>query len=174
MKWLTMFFPSPIYGWALLGVFLLGAAGAGATAWTVRGWQTDAKLFAIQKEREHEKRAQAEAIAKNTNEARAIEQKQRSEITKLEVKVHENANRTNRLLAENRRLARLAGGLRDPSTRCPSVPGATEPAGTAADQATGAQLSDEATEFLLEFAAQCDRAADYAQTCHEYVMKGRP
>lgn len=35
--------------------------------------------------------------------------------------------------------------------------------------AAGTELSAEASEFLLEFAREADRAAEYANTCHRWI-----
>ena len=65
--------------------------------------------------------------------------------------------------------------LRDPgATPCgaalPATPGASgvPPAGP-----TGGELSAAATGFLLDFAANADRAAAYAQACHGWVVRER-
>lgn len=172
MNWLTGLIPSPLYGWVLLGAFALGAAGAGATAWKVRGWQADATINRIKADWQAEKTRQAEAIARSTQEARTAEAKARALANQIEVQHHELSQTTERLLADNRRLARQLGGLRDPGTRpgCTSLSGTAQAAGDTSNPATGAELSEEATEFLLEFAAQADRAADYAWACHEWAV----
>lgn len=87
-----------------------------------------------------------------------------------------------RTLADNRRLTRELGGLRDPGRRssggCPT-PGATEATGSSAGGAAEGELpgaaegllSAEASEFLLEFAAEADRAAEYAQLCYRWANR---
>lgn len=176
MKWLI---PSPIYGWALLAVFVAGGLLSGGTAWTVRGWQADARVFALENAHSKEKIAHLEAINKSTNEARAAEKRERAMISQIEVAAHENAQRTNRILADNRRLARELGGLRDPyAYRCTDLSREAGTPGSLEDRAAKGEfprtpaglLSPEAGEFLLEFAAQCDAAADYAQAGHDYAM----
>lgn len=77
-------------------------------------------------------------------------------------------------LADNRRIARELGGLRDPGRRpsggcaVPSDPNAT---GVAAAGTAEGRLSDEASEVLLEFARQADAAAQYAATCHQWIKQ---
>lgn len=178
MNWikslLPSLIPSPVYGWALLIVFALGAAASGSAAWTVRGWQADAKVNSIERAHADEKRQQAEAITQSTQAARQAEVKARDLANQIEVQHHELSQTTERLLADNRRLARQLGGLRDPGARpgCSGLPGAAQAPGDPANAATGAELSAAATEFLLEFAAEADRAANYAWACHEWAMKG--
>ncbi len=77
-------------------------------------------------------------------------------------------------IARQRERNRQLGRLRDPGrvTACrPAVPASTEPPGSAADGAPGSELSAEATEFLLDFAADADRAAAYAQACHGWIIQ---
>ena len=76
-----------------------------------------------------------------------------------------------------RRRADQLGRLRDPgrSATCgPALSAAAGPAGSAADDAAGNELSEAAAGFLFDLAADADRAAAYAQTCHRWVMQGRP
>lgn len=78
--------------------------------------------------------------------------------------------------ALNKRLASQLGGLRDPGRRrgggCTAAPAAGAPA--PADQGTaGAELSVEASSFLLELARQCDDAASYAQQCHQWAVSAQ-
>ncbi len=105
---------------------------------------------------------------------RAIEAERRHNALsdQLEVKHAENQQALDRVLADNRRLARELGGLRDPGRR--SSCGGSVSTGTAAASepesgAVGTELSVEASEFLLEFARDADRAAEYANTCHRWI-----
>lgn len=90
----------------------------------------------------------------------------------LEVKHEQNQQRLDRALSDNRRLARELGGLRDPGRRpggdCP-VPAGSQAAGEPDGGTAGARLSAEASEFLLEFARDADRAAEYAGTCRAWI-----
>lgn len=68
MTWLKTLFgalvPSPIYGWALLAVFLAGAGLAGTAAWKYKSYECQAdKLAALQRAIE-----QANAIAEQDRE----------------------------------------------------------------------------------------------------------
>jgi len=105
---------------------------------------------------------------------RAIEAERRhNELAdQLEVKHAENQQALDRVLADNRRLARELGGLRDPGRR-PSCGGSVPTAAASESEggATGAELSAEASEFLLEFAREADRAAQYAKTCYDWIQQ---
>lgn len=109
-----------------------------------------------------------------TQRATKAERRQNELADQLEVKHVENQRELDRVLADNRRLARELGGLRDPGRR-PSCGGAmpsdTTTAGQPEGGATGAELSAEASEFLLEFAREADRAAQYAKTCYDWTQQ---
>lgn len=180
MTWLKTLFgaliPSPIYGWALLAVFAAGGLMAGSAAWTARGWQMDAAVNKLKADWREEKRLQAEAITRSTQAARQAETRARALANTVEVQHHELTRTHDRLLADNRRLARQLGGLRDPGARpgCSGLPATPGRSGDPANPATGTELSAAATEFLLEFAAEADRAAAYASACHAWVGTLKP
>lgn len=92
--------------------------------------------------------------------------------TELEVQNEISKNRLEAVTDTNRRLAVANGGLRDPGRRagcsCP-LPGNAGATSSAQSQTTGAQLSTEATEFLLTLTKEADDAAVYAQTCHNWI-----
>ena len=92
----------------------------------------------------------------------------------LEVKHVESERELDKALSTNRRLARELGGLRDPGRR-PSCGGTVPTDPTTSSQpetgSTGAELSAEASEFLLEFARDADRAAQYAKTCYDWTQQ---
>ena len=76
-------------------------------------------------------------------------------------------------LADIARLRAVPVRLRDPGRApdCrPAVPAAAGPAGSTARRPSGHDLSPAAHGFLLDFAADADRAAAYAITCHRWVM----
>lgn len=77
------------------------------------------------------------------------------------------------ILAENRRLARLLGGLRDPGAKppaspLPAAPGAPSGSGSAS---CSDRLSEAASGFLLDFARQCDAVADQYDICRAWALK---
>lgn len=114
------------------------------------------------------------ALIAETNRVLAIERDAVQAKDTIERQNHEQSKQLEQMLADNRKLARQLGGLRDPGFKSNSctVPSGTNPASSVTGSATGGQLSDEATQFLLEFAADADRVANYAKTCHEWVNRG--
>ena len=157
--------------WPLLtgriGIALGSALAAGAlAAWgtaTFLNASHDAEIQSI-------RAAAAEQYAAATQRAVEVERAHAQLATQLEVQ-HEKATRQLAAVrADNRRLARDLGGLRDPFA-APTCPVSTAPDGTVDSAATAAtgRLSDEASQFLLEFAYDADRAAEYASTCYKWV-----
>lgn len=113
------------------------------------------------------------AVEAATQRAAEVERAHNQLATKLEVQ-HEKATRQLAAIrADNRRLAAAAGGLRDPfaaASTCP-VPTDSDSTVDSAATATVGRLSDEASQFLLEFAYDADRAAEYANTCYKWVKQ---
>lgn len=165
--------------WPLLtgriGIALASALAAGAlAAWGTASFLNadhDAEIQSI-------RAAAAEQYASATQRAVEVERAHAQLATQLEVQ-HEKATRQLAAVrADNRRLARDLGGLRDPfaaASTCP-VPTDSDSAVDSAATATVGRLSDEASQFLLEFAYDADRAAEYASTCYRWVkeLKGQP
>ena len=92
----------------------------------------------------------------------------------IEVQHVQNTKQLDAVLADNRRLARELGGLRDPGRRTSgecALPTGSDPTGVAAAGTAEGRLSDEASEFLLEFARQADTAAQYASACHQWIKQ---
>ena len=116
--------------------------------------------------------AAATALKDATDRAVAAERDAISMALKLEVQNAESRKKLDAVAVENRRLVRELGGLRDPGARpdnCGPVPTTTPGTGLAVRPAATGRLSDQAAEFLLEFARDADRAAEYAATCHAWV-----
>ena len=116
----------------------------------------------------------ARQLQEATQKVIETERKHNVIATQLEINNAEQQNKLDRALADNRRLAAQLGGLRDPGRRtsCPST--VSPAAGTSqqpAPQASDGRLSVEASEFLLEFARDADRAAQYANTCYEWIRQ---
>jgi len=153
-----------------LGIALGSALAAGAlAAWgtaTFLSASHDAEIQSI-------RAAAAEQYATATQRAVEVERAHAQLATQLEVQ-HEKATRQLAAVrADNRRLARDLGGLRDPfaaASTCP-VPTGSDSAVDPAATATVGRLSDEASQFLLEFAYDADRAAEYANTCYKWVKQ---
>ena len=120
----------------------------------------------------------AQRYADAQQQALTIERAHAELATKLEVQHEANRTRLAALRADNRRLARELGGLRDPfaaASTCP-VPTDSDSTVDSAATATTGRLSAEASEFLLDLAYDADRAAEYASTCYRWVkeLKGQP
>lgn len=119
-----------------------------------------------------QKVAAAKALQAETEKVLDAERKNTELNNNLEKNHAEASRKIDATLADNRRLARELGGLRDPGRR-PGCGAAGAETGAAADPAGGSaegRLSDEASEFLLELAADADRAAEYAQTCRAWAQ----
>lgn len=123
---------------------------------------------------EKQKVKAAEQLQAATDRAILAERRQNELANQLEVKHVESERELDKALSTNRRLARELGGLRDPGRR-PSCGGTMPTDSTTSSQpeggATGAELSAEASEFLLEFARDADRAAQYASTCSAWIKQ---
>lgn len=114
----------------------------------------------------------AEELRSATDRAIAAERKNNELASGLEVKHAQTRQQLDQALADNRRLVRELGGLRDPGARpdsCGSMPAPSSGTGLAVRPAATGRLSDQASDFLLEFARDADRAAEYAATCHAWV-----
>lgn len=116
--------------------------------------------------------AAATELQQATERAVAAERDAISMALKLEVQNAESRKKLDAVSVENRRLVRELGGMRDPGARpdsCGTVPTTTTGTGIVVRPAATGRLSDQAAEFLLEFARDADRAAEYAATCHAWV-----
>lgn len=93
--------------------------------------------------------------------------------TELEVQSAENRDRLDKVSADNRRLADELGGLYDRYATCGSdttKPDASTTTKSAAST-TGIRLSKEATAFLLAESRRADEAANYANTCYQWIKQ---
>lgn len=145
--------------------FSLGAFAS----WRVTTNYKDAHYTAIMESQ----RATAENSLRVAHEqARAAETKVRGLMATQE-KEHAQRQKTHdALLAENTRLAGELGGLRDPGRRPACRTPVPSPGGapvTPVDDPADGRLSTEATAFLLNFARECDRAAEYAIATKAYA-----
>lgn len=149
--------------------FMAGAILAGAGAWQYQAARYQATIDA----QEAEAARQLSAAISRTRDAERAAQRAANE---LEARHEQSQQALDQALADNRRLARELGGLRDPGRRPRSdcaVPGTAGAAELPAGGTAGARLSAEATEFLLDFARDADRAAEYARSCREWVTLNR-
>ena len=164
--------------WTLLTGRIGIALGAAVAAGALSAWGTASFLGATHDAEIQSIRAEAaEQYATAQQQAIEVERAHADLATKLEVQHETNRQQLAAMRADNRRLARELGGLRDPFA-APACPVSTAAGGTvdpASAAATG-RLSAEASEFLLGFAYNADRAAEYASTCHQWVkeLKGQP
>lgn len=153
-------------------IALVIGLGAGAFgSWYLTAEYKDSVWGKAVADQKAEAAAQLQAATQRAIEA---ERRHNELADQLEVKHAENQQALDRVLADNRRLARELGGLRDPGRR-PSCGGSVSTATAASEQPVGAasqgRLSAEASEFLLEFARDADRAAQYANTCYEWTRQ---
>ena len=152
---------------AVVVACVLGALGS----WYLTGKYKDNKWTAAIKQQQVDAAKQLQAAMER---AIAAERRQTEHTHQLAVKHEESERELDKALSTNRRLARELGGLRDPGRR-PSCGGTVPTDSTTASQpeggTTGAELSAEASEFLLEFARDADRAAQYAQTCSFWIQQ---
>lgn len=158
--------------------FAAGVALSAAPAWYLTAEYKDAKYTAIIEKQRSES---AKILQTETEKVIVAERKASKFKDELEIQNAKSIEQVNAILADNRKLVAKLGGLRDPGTRpaCgnPMPPTANPPGGdpTSApgsefpDSAEGF-LSAEASEFLIEFSADADRAAIYAQTCHKFAV----
>jgi hypothetical protein len=123
---------------------------------------------------EKQKVKASEQLQAATDRAISAERRQNELATQIEVKHVESEKELDKALSTNRRLTRELGGLRDPGRR-PSCSGTVPTDSTTSAKPeigpTGAELSTEASEFLLEFARDADRAAQYAKTCYDWTQQ---
>jgi len=149
----------------------VGLAAGGLGSWYLTAEYKDSKWEAAAGRQKVEA---ADLLRAATDRAMKAERQHNELATELEVQHDKNQLALDRALNDNRRLARELGGLRDPGRRpsCGgSVPATAGDAPEPATASTGAELSAEASEFLLEFARDADRAAEYAGTCHEWARR---
>lgn len=149
---------------ALAGLLIGGGASWYFTAdYKDASWKTEISAQKAEADK------QLEAAKERTQkvEKRAIEL-----ANSVEVLNGQHEKKLKDVYAVNRRLTAELGGLRDPGRRPSSantVPSNSTAPAQSETETTGAQLSAEASEFLLEFARQADEAAQYATTCYTWA-----
>ena len=154
---------------SLILIFFVVASSIGT--WRGTSNYKDNKWKAVVSEQQA---AASKALLAATTRTSEIERTHNAIATDLEAKAIETSRLLDKELATNRTLARKLRGLRDPfakSTCRGSVSGTSQPTGPAGDSSTEGRLSDEASEFLLNFARDADTAAQYANTCHQWVKE---
>jgi hypothetical protein len=149
----------------------LAAVWSAAGSWWLTAEYKDNKWMA---KVEAQKVEAARQLQVATEKVIETERKHNAIATQLEIQNAEKQSTLDKALSDNRRLAAQLGGLRDPGRRT-SCAAATSTTGAATEQppaqASDGRLSAEATEFLLEFAREADRAAQYANTCYDWIKQ---
>lgn len=142
---------------------------SGAAVWRVTSSYKDTKWKNVIMEKDL---VANKVLTDAVEQVRQIEKQHALITTQMEVENGQLKEQIDSIYTENRRLTRDLNGLRDPGTRvtnhCTVSSGTTTTSGSN-DQTTGAQLSDEASEFLLTFANDSDKVALYAQTCYKWI-----
>lgn len=153
-------------------IIALASLGAALTASVATWWVTHDVLTAKHKAEVLELRDSATvAFNKAVAASLEIERANYANAQKLELVNAQHRKTLDATLAENRRLSRELGGLRDPyaiTSSCP-VPTSSSGSGLATPTTASGRLSDQAQEFLFAFARDADEAASYAMTCREWV-----
>ena len=152
-------------------VFMVGVVLGSIGSWKVTSSYKDTKYQNIILSKENESAKRFEEASEKSLE---IERTHAALAQDLEIKNVEANKLLDEALVKNRSLARELGGLRDPFAKPPSgrpVPSGTGTPSNPDDGATTGRLSDEASEFLLEFAREADEAANYATTCHNWAKE---
>lgn len=154
---------------ALSAALCLGLGALGS--WWLTATYKDARFNAAKAALQAEA---AKALADATQHVLDVQRKNTELANTLEIAHAQNRTTLDQALADNRRLARELGGLRDPGYRpggdC-AVPSASNTTGQSDVAAAPGRLSDQASDFLLEFARQADRAAEYSQLCHAWIKE---
>lgn len=109
-----------------------------------------------------------------TDRAIKAERSNNSIATELEVQNEINKQKLDDSYRTNRALSTQLGGLRDPGRRPSGDCTASTATGAPKHpdgETTGAALSTEASDFLLDFAKSADSAAQYATTCYNWLKQ---
>ena len=150
---------------AAAGAFIIGVL----TSWYVTAEYKNSKFDAMIAKQKIEA---AKELQDAYDRAILAERKNINIAMDLEVQNAQNRNKLDKALADNRRLSSQLGGLRDPGYRAGgncTMPTGANSTGISVAAPTSGRLSAEASEFLLDFARDADRAAEYAATCHEWI-----
>lgn len=154
--------------WQLGALAAVAVASGAAAWWLTREHYIEERIAYIASQRA----AEVELIRRHADEVLALQARNHDAAARLDAQHAQHQSELDKALADNRDLARRLGGLRDPGRRptgaCP-VPVTTDAASEPAGDPAAGRLSDEASEFLLEFARQADEAAAYARTCHAWI-----
>lgn len=121
-----------------------------------------------------EKAEAALELAEANQKTLEIERRYQEISQSLELEHVENKKHLGQIYADNKRLARELGGLRDPgkSENCASqLPATTTATGNAPEKFESARLSEAATEFLLALTRDADETASELKLCRDWIKK---
>jgi len=160
---------SVIPAWLIPILICISLSAAGAAGWAVNGWRLEAQIAEM-------RASSAKAVADQAARVTEMERAAVAKIRDVEIHAYDAQKVADETLAENRRLITQLGGMYDPgkpatTTKC--LPAKPATASIAVDQPATSRLSDEAAQFLLELAADADRAAIYATTGHEFALRNQ-
>lgn len=123
----------------------------------------------------NEQKIEAARILQEETENVIRQEREQNEIkTRLEIAHVESQKKLDNILVINRNISNSIGGLRDPGASregCKSsLPATIKSARPSSNTTTSNRLSNAASEFLLEYARQADRSAEYAKVCHAWAL----
>ncbi len=113
----------------------------------------------------------AAVLAEGVQRVHAVEMEANSRARELEFNHAQTEKDLAVIQRRNRELATQLGGLRDPgrrASRTDALPTVTGGAQCPEESSTPRNLSAEASQLLLDAAAEADALAEYARTCHEW------
>lgn len=153
--------------WIAAGAFLAGAvpAGIGMYRWEENKWNAS---------RAAQKAEAAAELLKETNKARQKE-KDAGKLN-LDTEIEHGKQKTARALelAAARHAVAIGNVLRDPGRResgCPAQGGTADASASGNDAAGQQGLSQEATDFLFQFASDADDNTDQLVIVQAYTVK---
>lgn len=155
-----------LYIWVFVTAF-----GMGSTWYLTSNYKEAQFTAAIEKQTAESAKLLNEHLTQNLKLTQQIHKLS----SKLESEHAESLSKINQISRDNIKLSHELGGLRDPGNRKSSCSTSITTTDTTSHNtsptSTSAYLSNEATEFLLDFSRQCDEVALYAQTCYEWTSK---
>lgn len=122
----------------------------------------------------HEKAEGAFQLAEANQKTLEIERRYQEISQSLELEHVENKKHLDQVYADNKRLARELGGLRDPgkSENCAgNLPSTSESPSISVKEFESARLSEAATEFLLTLVREADQTASERNLCQDWIIE---
>lgn len=147
--------------------------GLGGGAFTAYHYTDKIEQASFQKKLQTQQ-VEAETLLLKTTQAAEKRDKENTQITQQLEKDYDSAQQAVAIQrSTNSNLSSKLGGLRDPYARksgCGTLPSNTIATSGIINDAPTGQLSAEASQFLLDFAYQCDVAASYADSAHAWAI----